>query len=91
MTSHYNVNQAGKPLNLLVFSGIFCNIRFIKLNLRKHEEALSDLRGIREERGLLSVLIFMMTERYEFGSIGTKWSCLLRNIYFFNRGINHDD
>ena len=42
----------------LVFCSIFCKIRFRKLNHGKHEEALSDLRRIREERGLLSVVIF---------------------------------
>ena len=61
------------------------------MNYGKHEEALSYLRRIREERGLLSVVIFMIAERYEFDSTGTKGACLFRNIYFINRGINHDD
>lgn len=52
------VNQTGKHLKSLVFCSIFCKIRFRKMNYSKHEEALSYLRGIREERGLLSAFIF---------------------------------
>lgn len=61
------------------------------MNYGKHEEALSYLRGIREERGLLSAFIFTIGERYEMDSTGTKGDLLCRNIYILNRGINHDD
>ena len=49
------------------------------------------LRGIREERGLLSVFIFTIGEWYESDVTGTKGIFLYRIICFFNRGINHDD
>lgn len=61
------------------------------MNYGKHEEALSYLSGIREERGLLSAFIFTMGERYEIDGAGTRGAFLYRIICFFNRGIKHDD
>ena len=85
------VNRTGKPVNLLVFSGIFCKIRFRKLNRGKHEEAFSYLREIRVERCLLSVVIFTIAEWYESDGTGMEGVFLCRDICFLNREINHDD
>ena len=80
-----------KPVNLLVFSGIFCKIRFRKLNRGKHEEAFSYLREIRVERCLLSVVIFTIAEWHESDGTGMEGVFLCRDICFLNREINHDD